>query len=176
MTRREILAATAIAAIGTRSAHAHTGAGKVADDLADLTLRANSALMNGDARLFSQTLPHSADYTLMQPFGGEVVRGFDVSAAHLDQLGGFFRNGTYRQEIVQTIESDDVAVLVTLEHQEVEVGGLPRQDWPLRVTLVFRREEAGWRIVHRHADPLLPGIAVPHAAAIARGEFSSMAR
>jgi len=39
----------------------------------------------------------------------------------------------------------------------------------LRVTLVYRRDGSEWRLVHRHADPLAPGISLAHAAALARG-------
>jgi hypothetical protein len=50
-----------------------------------------------------------------------------------------------------------------------EVGGLPEQDWSLRVTQVFRRDGGSWQLVHRHADPLVKGITVEQAAALARG-------
>jgi ketosteroid isomerase-like protein len=72
-------------------------------------------------------------------------------------------------EVVQTYASGDMAVLVVIERQRAVVGGLPEQDWSLRVTLVFRREEAGWQLVHRHADPLVHSISLEQAAAIARG-------
>jgi ketosteroid isomerase-like protein len=58
---------------------------------------------------------------------------------------------------------------VVIERQHGEVGGLPDQDWSLRVTLVYRCEGCEWRLVHRHADPLIHGISLEQVAALARG-------
>jgi len=58
----------------------------------------------------------------------------------------------------------------SIERQHGEVGGLPAQDWSLRVTLVFRRDESGWRQVHRHADALVHGIDLDQLAVLARGD------
>ena len=56
-----------------------------------------------------------------------------------------------------------------IERQHGEVGELPDQDWSLRVTQVYRRDGSGWRLVHRHADPLAHGLEFAQAAALARG-------
>jgi ketosteroid isomerase-like protein len=165
MMRRAFVAGTA-AVVG--SGHAFAASSSPAEFLSDLSTRAYAALMTGDAEAFSSTLKHHKNFTLMQPFG-RVVHGLDTSPAHLQALGNFFRNGSFRQEQIQTITSDDVAVLVTVEHQFVEVGGLPPQEWPLRVTLVFRRSDGEWQLAHRHADPLVHGISLEQAAALARG-------
>ncbi|WP_309738469.1 nuclear transport factor 2 family protein, partial [Chamaesiphon sp. OTE_20_metabat_361] len=80
-----------------------------------------------------------------------------------------FKSGTFDQEVVTTYATADFAVLVTIERVCAEVGGLPKQDWSLRVTQVFRREADAWQLVHRHADPLANGISLKQAAALALG-------
>jgi hypothetical protein len=70
---------------------------------------------------------------------------------------------------VQTYASADMIVLAVIEHANVEVGGMPAQDWALRVTLVYRREGAAWHLVHRHADSLAEDISLELAAALGRG-------
>ena len=58
---------------------------------------------------------------------------------------------------------------MTVERQRGEVGGLPEQDWSLRVTQAYRRDGSEWQRVHRHADPLVRAISLEQAAALARG-------
>jgi ketosteroid isomerase-like protein len=61
-------------------------------------------------------------------------------------------------------------VLVTIERANVEVGGLPAQDWSLRVTSIFRAEKNEWKLAHRHADPLVEDVSLVQAARLANGQ------
>ena len=140
-------------------------------DVAELvgrTAEAASAYIRGDIRKYLTLIKHGDDYTLMPPYGGEPRRGFDAEEA-LEATPKMFRGGEADLELVQSHASGDMAVLVAIERQHGEVGGMPDQDWSLRVTLVFRREGPGWRLVHRHADPLVHAISMEHMAALARG-------
>jgi hypothetical protein len=60
-------------------------------------------------------------------------------------LERFFRGGEAELELVETYTSVHLVVLVVMERQHGAVGGLPEQDWSLRVTWVFRREGEEWR-------------------------------
>ena len=138
--------------------------------LAARSADANAALMRGDAARYVATVAPATDFTLMSPFGGTPSHGA-LSPERVAQIGRFFRNGTLTQEVVQTYASADMIVLAVIEHaNHVEVGGLPAQDWALRVTLVYRRTGSGWELVHRHADPLGHGISLEQAAALGRGD------
>jgi ketosteroid isomerase-like protein len=142
------------------------------EDLADLVQRVEDAavaLINGDIGAYLTLIKHADDYTLMQPFGEEVTHGFDASPERLDATARFFQGGEAKLEVAQIYTSGDLAVLVAIERQHGKVGGLPDQDWSLRVTLVFRREGSGWRMAHRHADTLVHGISLEQVAALARG-------
>ena len=88
----------------------------------------------------------------------------------VDALAEYFRGGGEAElEIFESYRSGDLVVLVAIERQHEEIGGLPDQDWSLRVTLVFHREGTGWRLVHRHADPLVREITIEQAFSVARG-------
>ena len=131
---------------------------------------AHAALMLGDVGRYRALIKHADDFTLMSPFGGTPTRGPDLTSERWEAMGRFFRNGVFEQDVVQAYGSADMVVMALIERQTVEVGDLPAQSWPLRVTLVYRREGAEWLLAHRHADPLVGGISLDHAAALARGE------
>jgi ketosteroid isomerase-like protein len=141
-------------------------------ELAELiarTAEAAKAYIRGDMRTYFTLMRHGDDYTLMSPFGGEPQRGVDTSPERLAALERYFRGGEAELEVVETYASGDLVVLVVIERQHGEVGGLPDQDWSLRLTWVFRRDGSEWRQVHRHADPLVHGISLEQLAALARG-------
>ena len=142
---------------------------EVAAELIRRSAEANAALMRGDIQGYRALIPHTDDYTLMSPFGGTPTRGSDMTEERWEASGRFFRNGTFEQEVVQSYHSADMVVLAIIERCHVEAGGLPAQEWLLRVTLVYRREGSEWRLAHRHADPLVKGVSLEQAAALARG-------
>jgi ketosteroid isomerase-like protein len=136
--------------------------------LIERSAAANAALMRGDVDGYRALVPLTSDFTLMSPFGGAPTHGADMSGERWKAMGRFFRNGTLEQEVVQAYASADMVVLAVIERARVEVGGLPAQDWALRVTLVYRREDGEWRLAHRHADPLVAGVGLEQAAMLAR--------
>lgn len=143
---------------------------QVVEDLARGSAEANAALMRGEGERYFAMVDITDDFTLMSPFGGTPSRSPHYTREEIIEIGRFFRNGTFAMDLVQSYASPDMVVLAVIERAHVEVGGLPAQEWALRVTLVYRREGSRWRLAHRHADPLAPGVSVAQAAALARGE------
>ncbi len=137
--------------------------------LVERAASANTALLKGDIEGYLALIQHAPDYTLMAPFGGTPTRGFDESPDYRARLARFFQGGQGEIELIEAYASGDLAVLALIEWQRAAVGGLPEQEFSLRVTLVFRRVGAEWQLVHRHADPLAKPISQDQAAAIARG-------
>jgi uncharacterized protein (TIGR02246 family) len=76
----------------------------------------------------------------------QVVTTFERAASRLS--GG----SDGRIEVHHVEVSGDLAVLTGLERSVFSAGGGPVAPQTLRVTLVYRREQGTWRMVHRHAD------------------------
>jgi ketosteroid isomerase-like protein len=165
MTRRVTVAGAAAMSVGVQPARAN-------DAVATLIARAaekNAAFMRGDMRRWSELARIAADFTLMQPFGGPASHGFDASPERMAARARYFQHGKTALELAQSYVSPDMIVLVVIERQRAEVGGLPEQDWSLRVTEVYRRDGAEWQLAHRHADPLVHPVTLEQAATLARG-------
>jgi ketosteroid isomerase-like protein len=101
-----------------------------------------------------------------------IFPSWDRSAGHLPlapRVAAQFKSGTSRTQVISAHKSGDLLVLVQIEHQTVLFAGDDApQDWNLRVTQVYRREDNEWRIVHRHADPLLVMRSMDEAKELAR--------
>ena len=149
---------------------ARPSAAPTADDLLRLSETSNAVLLAGDVDRYFALVDLTDDFTLMSPFGGTPTRGRMSTAAQRESLRRFFQGGTLSVELVSAYCTAELAVLALIEHAHAAVGGLEAQAWTLRVTLVYRREHDGWRLAHRHADPLGPGISLQQAAALARGD------
>ena len=56
---------------------------------------------------------------------------------------------------ISTVVTPELAYLVEIERLRAKVGERAElTDLALRVTTIMRSEQAAWRIVHRHADPI----------------------
>ena len=102
---------------------------------------------------FKALWSHTDDVTLSGGLGGAIESGWQNVAARLDWASSNYVDGIRsRQEYSGSVHAD-FAYLVQKELIEAHIGGrAERAKQELRVTMVFRREKSGWRIIHRHAD------------------------
>jgi ketosteroid isomerase-like protein len=94
------------------------------------------------------------DITLGNPFGG-FGRGSAAVYEQLERAASHYRDGeTTSFETVSQFVGADIAYTVEIERFKAKVGGQREtSDLALRVTCVYRHEDDGWKLVHRHADP-----------------------
>lgn len=143
------------------------------DELVERVREATRALITGDVRRYIALVDEAPEYTLMPPTGGPTRHGRDASPEAVEALEEFFAgSGDGDFDLERSYVSGDLAVLVGVERQHGTVAGLD-QDWSLRVTLVFRRDDSGWRLVHRHADALVHPIDMEHVSRLARGAIET---
>ena len=112
--------------------------------------------MYGNTQPFKDLYSRGTDATLANPFGG-VARGWDEILARLDRAASYHRDGdVVAIETISSGHSDELGYAIEIERLRARVGDPDAfDDVGLRTTTVFRREESGWRLVHRHADPAM---------------------
>lgn len=120
-----------------------------------LTRDAQEAWINGDASRYQQLFEDSQTACLFGPFGGPAVVGRSEIAPRMEAAVRNFDGGACVIELISSTFVGDVAILSLIERNTVLVHGRDQPvGWALRVTQCYRKGAQGWRVFHRHADPL----------------------
>lgn len=111
------------------------------------------SMAKGDAGPSTALWSQGDDVVLANPLGPPIV-GYPLVAAEIARVAAMFGGGEPREfDEVARWASDDLGYVVAIEHgrvRRVDSDELVRLD--LRVTMIFRREDDGWRVCLRHAD------------------------
>lgn len=110
-------------------------------------------ITRGNPQAVKELYSRLDDVTLANPLGG-VARGWAQVEARLDQASRYYADGEMLGfETITSYHAQDTAYLVETEHFRARVGaGQTEEEFALRVTSIFRREEGFWKLAHRHAD------------------------
>jgi ketosteroid isomerase-like protein len=116
-----------------------------------------SGFINGDLTLWLENASRSDDATIMGGWGAYEKRWDEVGPRYDWAAARFLESGAKVEvEYLASYVSGDLAYTVAIERSEALIVG---QDKPapleLRVTHIFRKENGVWKLLHRHADPLM---------------------
>ncbi|WP_412543724.1 nuclear transport factor 2 family protein [Longispora sp. K20-0274] len=128
-------------------------------DLAQMFERHHRGLdefVRGDVEPLRRLFSRRDDVSFASPFGPP-VRGWPQVSVTLARSAANYEAGAATGfERVSEFVDGDLACIVEVERFRAKVAGAAEvAPFSLRTTTVFRREEDGWRIVHRHADPIV---------------------
>jgi ketosteroid isomerase-like protein len=125
-----------------------------------------SAFVKGDPEPAKDLFSRRNDVTLANPWGPP-VSGWDRVSPALEAAAARFSDGEITSfEVVSRYATDELACYFEIERGQAKVGGAQKlSPFALRVTSVYRFEDGDWKIVLRHADPIMA--ARPPDAALA---------
>ena len=112
-------------------------------------------IAKGDPSAFFELYSDREDATLANPFGPPARGRGEIEEAGW-RAGSNYRDGRAVEfETFAKCVTADLAYIVEIEQFEAKVGGSEEvTPVALRVTSIFRLEDGGWKLVHRHADPI----------------------
>lgn len=106
----------------------------------------------GEPEPFLQLWSHAADVTIMAAIGGYQV-GFDAVSELLTAASKTQQFDGWTADNLVTVLNGNLAFTVELEHYAHTVEGEDKS-MTLRATQIYRWEDEGWRVIHRHGDIL----------------------
>ena len=113
---------------------------------------ANKDFSQGNPEALKSLWSHADDVTLVGGFGGAEAKGWKSVEPTLSQSSKKIPAGsTYSFENIASNLGTDMAYLLQSEHYRLGNG----KGIDSKVTILFRKEADGWKIIHKHADDLI---------------------
>ena len=120
------------------------------------------AYVKGDGEPALSFFSSGDDVTLANPLGPPLRGPAAVRTGAIEGAVGFREGGplqfadvSSRFDEVSRVATSELGYVVQIERHEGRLVSGAETVIALRVTLIFRREEGRWRVVHRHADPII---------------------
>ena len=134
-----------------QSGEAHASFRQAAERMREAT----DQFVAGDVALWKAVCSQTDDATIAGGWG-DYERGWAEVGPRYEWAAGRFRGGEISHEIVATGVSGDLAYSFHIERGMVRLVGVDEPaPMALRVTHIYRREGGEWKLLHRHADPLM---------------------
>jgi ketosteroid isomerase-like protein len=113
--------------------------------------------INGDGSVWKANASHGDDVTIMGAWGAHESGWASASTRYDWAAARFIESGAVPAfQYLASGVSGDLAYTVAIERSAALVAGEQAPaSMPLRVTHIFRREDDTWKMIHRHADPLI---------------------
>ncbi len=116
---------------------------------------ATAEFIAGKPEAWKAMCSHAADATIFGGWGGH-EQGWAELGPRYDWASARFAGGEVAFEELARHVSGDLAGTVHLEQMRARLaGGDAIVPVALQVSQLYRREEGGWKLLHRHADPVV---------------------
>jgi ketosteroid isomerase-like protein len=129
---------------------------------------AQKEFVKGNPQPLKDVCSHSGDVTILGGWGGFEKGWAEQVEKRYDWASARFSSAEDQRQIenISLVVTSQMAYSVDIERSKIRLANSQDvRSLALRVTTVFRLENGDWKVVHRHADPLVD---VQAAAAITK--------
>src|SRR5262245_63409859 len=122
----------------------------------DKVTKAEQELFRGHPESLKALWTRAPEVTLFGVSGGSGEHGWKQVGPRLDWTNTQYRDGTLTVERIASYVDGNLGYVVQREKVRFKVPGQTQESiLEIRATWIFRHEQDGWRIIHRHADSLM---------------------
>lgn len=126
------------------------------DAFLDIRRHAAEAYVNGQAGPLDRLAATACPASFFPPRGGREEGADHVADVYARDAESFTEGGETTLEILHSDSAGDLGYWTGLQHAKVRLTGHDEPvEMHLRITELFRHEDGAWRLIHRHADPLV---------------------